>query len=109
SLTAFGIANAIPNPMLEIFDSNNVKIASNDNWKTTQLGGIITSNQSAEITASGLAPSNDLESAIIATLPVGNYTAVVRGSGNAVGTAVVDVYDISAGSAAKLANVATRG
>jgi CSLREA domain-containing protein len=109
SLTSLGVANAIANPILEIFDSNNVKIASNDDWKTTQVGGIITTDQSAEISGSGLAPGNDLEAAIIATLAPGNYTAVVRGSGNGGGTAVVDAYDISPNSTAQLANVATRG
>ena len=64
---------------------------------------------SAEITASGLAPGNDLESAIIANLAPGSYTAVVAGSGNTVGTGVVDAYDLSASSPARLANVATRG
>ena len=64
---------------------------------------------SAEIAASGVAPGNDLESAIIANLPPGSYTAVVRGVGNSVGTGVVDAYDLSAASPAKLVNVATRG
>jgi hypothetical protein len=73
------------------------------------VGGIITTDQSAEISGSGLAPGNDLEAAIIATLAPGNYTAVVRGSGNVGGTAVVDAYDISPNSTAQLANVATRG
>ena len=73
------------------------------------MGGIITGDQFAEINGSGLAPSNDFESTIIANLTPGNYTAVVRGAGNAVGTGVVDAYDLSAASAARMANVATRG
>jgi hypothetical protein len=109
SLTPFGITDALADPTLEIHDSNNVIVATNDNWKTTQVGGIITGDQFAEINASQLAPSNDLESAIIANLAPGSYTAVVRGSGNAIGTGVVDAYDLSAGSSAKLANIATRG
>jgi hypothetical protein len=64
---------------------------------------------SAEIAASGVAPGNDLESAIIANLPPGSYTAVMRGAGNSVGTGVADAYDLSAASPAKLVNVATRG
>ena len=109
SLAPFGITDALANPILEIHDATNAIVATNDNWKTTQVGGIITGDQSAELTASGLAPSNDLESAIIANLAPGSYTAVVRGSGNTVGTGVVDAYDVSAASPAKLANIATRG
>ncbi len=109
SLIPFGITDALANPTLEIRDKNNVLIASNDNWKTTHVGGIITGNQSAQITASGVAPTNDLESAIIADLAPGSYTAVVRGAGNTVGTGVVDAYDLSPASPARLANIATRG
>ena len=109
SLLPFGITDALANPTLAIFDSNNAQIASNDNWKTTQVGGIIAGDQVAEINASKLAPTNDAESAIIANLAPGSYTAVVRGAGNSVGTAVVDAFDLSTGSAARLANIATRG
>ncbi|MFN2622814.1 MAG: NF038122 family metalloprotease [Chthoniobacterales bacterium] len=109
SLVPFGITDALANPTLGIFDSNNAQIASNDNWKTTQVGGIITGDQFAEINGSGLAPTNDAESAIIANLAPGSYTAVVRGAGNTVGTGVVDAFDLSTASTARLANVATRG
>jgi hypothetical protein len=81
----------------------------NNDWKTTQVGGLITGDQVAEITASQLAPSNDLESAIIANLGPGSYTAIVRGAGNATGTGLVDAFDLSPSSSARLANVATRG
>jgi hypothetical protein len=109
SLIPFGIQDALANPTLEIHDSTNAIVATNDDWKTTQQGGLITSDQSAAITASQVAPSNDLESAIIADLAPGSYTAVVRGLGNTTGTGLVDAYDLSAGSPAKLANIATRG
>jgi hypothetical protein len=109
SLAAFGITDALANPTLEIHDSSGGTVATNDNWKTTQIGGLITGDQSAQISASQLAPTNDLESAIIANLAPGNYTAVVGGSGNTIGTGVVDAYDLSAASPAKLANIATRG
>ena len=62
------------------------------------MGGIITGDQAAEIQGSGLAPANDLESAIIANLAPGNYTAVVRGVNNTVGTGIVDAYDMNAAS-----------
>ncbi len=83
-------------------------VATNNDWKATQTGGLISRDQSSEISASGLAPGNDLESAIIANLAPGSYTAVVSGFGGTSGTGVVDAYDISA-SPAKLANIATRG
>lgn len=108
-LFQFGVTDALANPTLEIHDSNNATIANNDNWRTTQVGGIVTGDQSAEIGASGLAPSNDLESAIIADLAPGAYTAVVRGFQNGVGSGLVDAYDMSAASPARLVNVATRG
>jgi hypothetical protein len=109
SLLSFGIGDALANPTLEIHDASGATVATNDNWRTTQQGGLITGDQSAEISGSGVAPGNDLESAIIANLAPGNYTAVVRGLGNTVGTGVVDAYDLSAASPAKLANIATRG
>jgi hypothetical protein len=73
------------------------------------VGGIITGDQSGDISGSGLAPGNGLESAIIADLAPGSYTAVVRGVGDTVGTGVVDAYDLSPASPARLANIATRG
>lgn len=109
SLLPFGVADALGDPVLEIRDAGSAVVATNDNWGTTQVGGIITGDQSAEIGASGLAPGNNLESAIIANLAPGSYTAVVRGVGDTIGTGVVDAYDLSAASSAKLANVATRG
>lgn len=109
SLIPFGITDALANPTLEIHDANNATIATNNDWKTTQLGGIITADQFGEINGSGVAPGKDLESAIVANLAPGSYTAVVGGLDGAVGTAVVDAYDISPASPARLANVATRG
>jgi hypothetical protein len=111
SLAAFGITDALANPTLEIHDSNNnnLIVATNDDWKVTRLGGLIIADQSAEITASGLAPGNDFESAIIANLPPGSYTAVVRGLGDSVGTGVVDAFDLNPGAATTMANIATRG
>lgn len=109
SLIPFGITDALANPTLEIRDANNASVATNNDWRTTQVGGLITGDQVAEITASALPPTNDLESAIIASLVPGSYTAVVRGVGDTIGTGVVDAFDLSAASPAKLANIATRG
>jgi hypothetical protein len=108
SLVPFGIPDALSNPTLEIHDTNTL-IAMNDDWRTTQTGGIIAGDQSAEIGASGVAPGNDLESAIIANLSPGSYTAVVQGAGGGTGTGVVDAYDLNAASAARVANISTRG
>lgn len=107
-LAQFGISDALPNPTLEIYEGNTL-IAINNDWRNTQVEGIITGDQSAEIEGSGLAPANNLESAIIAELNPGSYTAVVRGLSNTVGTGIVDAYDMSAASPARLANIATRG
>ena len=86
-LTQFGVTDALANPTLEIRDGNTV-VATNNDWRNTQVGGIITGDQVAEVEGSGLAPTNDLESAIIADLAPGQYTAVVRGVGDTVGTGI---------------------
>ena len=88
SLAAFGIANPLANPKLEIF-SGQVKIFENDNWES--------SANAAEILAlgtfpSGLAPSNALEAAILVTLQPGAYTAVVSGVGDTTGVGIVEVF-----------------
>ena len=94
SAPPFNVPNALANPTLELHDDAGCLIASNDNWMTTIIGGIITSNQGAEIRASGHAPTDGRESAIIADLPPGNYTAIVRGVNNTTGVALVEVYDL---------------
>jgi hypothetical protein len=109
SLGQFGVSDFLANPTLEIRDASNAVVASNDDWRTTQPGGVITGDQFAAISASQLAPSSDLESAIIADLVPGSYTAVVRGVGNTVGTGLVDAYDLGPTSPCRLANIATRG
>jgi hypothetical protein len=69
-------------------------IASNDNWRQTIIGGIIMSDQVHDIMGSGHAPTDGRESAIIATLAPGNYTAIVRGVNNTTGVGLVEVYDL---------------
>jgi hypothetical protein len=108
SLTQFGVPNALANPRLELHDTNNT-IGMNDNWQTTQIGGVITSDQVAEIQNSGLAPRDPLESALIATLPPGTYTAIVQGVGGGTGVGIVEAYDLDAISGSLLANISTRG
>jgi hypothetical protein len=109
SLSQFGITDALANPILEIHDANNAIVATNNDWKITQTGGLITGDQFAEINGTGAAPGNDLEAAVIVSLEPGSYTAVVRGAGNTAGTGVVDAFDLDASSPARLANIATRG
>ena len=108
-LTQFGVTDALANPHLVIRDGTNTVVATNNDWRNSEVGGIITGDQAAEIEGSGLAPANDLESAIIAILTPGNYTAIVSGVNNTVGTGIVDAFDLSPASPARLANVATRG
>ena len=87
-------------PTLELHDSAGATIATNDNWQA--------STQVNEIRASGLAPTNPFESAIVATLQPGNYTAIVRGVNNTTGTALVEAYELDP-TATRLVNVSTRG
>jgi hypothetical protein len=94
-LTQYGIPDAMVNPTLELYDANGALIASNDNWRTTIIGGVITSDQRGDIRNSGHAPEDGRESAIIAYLPPGNYTAIVRGVNNTTGVALVELYDLN--------------
>jgi len=107
-LTQFGIPDALANPRLELHNGSGTLIGTNDDWQTTIIGGIITSNQVSDIQNSGHAPTAATESAIIADLQPGNYTAVVRGVNNTVGVALVEVYDLSSGESSSLGNISTR-
>ena len=101
SLTAFGVPGALANPTLDLFQGSTL-LFSNDDWNK--------STQQAEIAASGLAPSNAAESAIIWTLTPGqNYTAVVRGKNGTTGIGVVEAFDLDQAAASKLGNISTRG
>jgi hypothetical protein len=93
-LTQFGIPDALANPRLELHNGAGTLIATNDNWQTTVLGGIITGNQVSAIQNSGHAPTAPSESAIIANLQPGSYTAIVRGVSNTIGVGLVEVYDL---------------
>jgi hypothetical protein len=100
SLIGAGVIGAMANPTLELHDSTGAMIASNDDWQS--------SAQVSEISASGLAPNNPLESAIIAILEPGNYTAIVRGANNTTGIALVEAYELDS-TATRLVNISTRG
>ncbi len=87
SLAQAGIGNALSNPTLQLFDNNGQNVASNDNWADNPT-------QAAELQMLNLAPTNPGESAIVATLPPGLYTAVVAGQGGGVGIGLIEVYAI---------------
>ena len=91
SAPPFNIPDALLNPALELYDGTGALIGSNDNWEHTIIGGIITRDQLRDIRRSGHAPSDGRESAIIAELPAGNYTAIVRGVNGMIGVALVEV------------------
>jgi glucose/arabinose dehydrogenase len=85
SLTTHGVTGVLQNPTLELHNSSGALIAFNDNWRT---------NQEAAIVATGLAPTNNNESAIVGILAPGNYTAVVRGANNSIGIGLAEVYQL---------------
>ena len=107
-LSQYGVPNAMANPTLELHDANGALIGFNDDWQHTFLGGIITADQVQGIQNSGQAPGDARESAIIADLPPGNYTAIVRGFNNSTGTALVEAYDLSPNVQSILGNISTR-
>ena len=86
------IAGKMQNPTLQLLNAQGTQLASNDNWKVRDGGG----SQQAEVEATGVAPTNDFESAIVFDLAASpgaiNYTAIVRGAGGETGIAVVEVY-----------------
>jgi hypothetical protein len=103
SLAAAGLANVLPDPVLEIHGgTTDSLIATNDNWQDD-------SDSAAELAAAGIGPANELESATVLTLPPGSYTAVIRGKDGATGTALVEIYDADLVADAQLANISTLG
>ena len=96
SLSNFGVPNPLADPVLE-FGS-----IINDNWMDDPV-------QKALIMATGLAPTNNLESAILVTLNPGLYTAILKGKNNGTGVGLVEVYDLGQAADSKLGNISTRG
>ena len=86
SLQAEGIYETLDDPQLELHDKNGATVASNDSWGDTQR---------TQIEATGIAPADDRECAILAALPAGNYTAIVRGANQTTGVSLVEVYDLN--------------
>ena len=87
SLTGQGVPDALANPNLELHNSSGTVLASNDNWQDD-------SASAAQLTAAGLAPTSNLESGIVSTLPPGLYTALLSGVDSATGVGLVEVYDL---------------
>ena len=85
SLAGQSVSDPLSDPLLELNDGNGYLIFTNDNWRTTQ---------EQEILATGVAPPADSESAIVATLLPGGYTALVRDAGTGGGVALVEVYNL---------------
>jgi uncharacterized repeat protein (TIGR03803 family) len=93
-----GVGATLQDPILELHKGSSL-IATNDDWTTNQ----------AAVEATTIPPTNDLESAIVATLAPGAYTAVLSGKNNETGVGVVEVYDLDQTANSKLGNISTRG
>jgi hypothetical protein len=91
SLSGSGVQGPLQDPSLALHDANGATIATNDNWK---INDQTQQSQEALIRSSTVAPSNDLEAAVVATLPPGPSTAIVRGKNNDTGVALVEVYNL---------------
>ncbi len=107
-LSQYGVPNAMADPRLEVSNAHGTVVGANNNWQTTIIGGLITSDQVQEIRNSGHAPGDSNESAIILDLPPGNYTAIVRGVNNTTGVALVEAYDLNPSPQSNLGNISTR-
>jgi hypothetical protein len=100
SLTKSGVSDVLADPVLELYDQKGALVALNDNWRESNA---------TEISSTGVAPTDERESALIAVLAPGAYTAVERGKGAAEGIGLVEIYDLAASGSSALANISTRG
>ena len=100
TLTSFGVPNALQDPVLELHDSTGAVVITNDDWKVPQ---------ETAIAATGLAPPDDHESAILLTLQPGSYTAIESGKNGTTGVGLIELYDLDAVANAHLSNISTRG
>jgi hypothetical protein len=98
------VSGVLSDPVLELHQGNTT-LATNDDWKTRSDG----TSQQAEVEATTIPPTNDLESAIVTTLNPGSYTAVLAGKNGGTGIGVVEVYDLAQAANSQLANISTRG
>jgi hypothetical protein len=100
SMGTSGVSGVITDPILRLFGPTGSQIGVNDNWQDTQR---------VEIEATGIAPQDPREAAIVATLSPGAYTTTLASANGATGGGLVEIYDLNAGANAKLANISTRG
>jgi hypothetical protein len=102
SLGGAGVPGVLADPTIELRDEDGGLLATNDNWK---------SHQQIEIEATGIPPTDDLEAAIVTTLPAANsaFTAIVRGRNSGTGVGLVEVYDLDQAADSKLGNISSRG
>ncbi len=101
SLIPFGVADALGDPVLELRADDGSLIRSDNNWQDDSAQAVL-------IQGSGLAPTNDLESAIVATLAPGAYTAIVSGKDRTTGIGLVEIYDLAPSVNSILGNISTR-
>ena len=100
TLGSLGVPNALQDPMLELHDGTGAVLTSNDDWKVPQQ---------ANIEATGLAPPDDREAAILLSLQPGSYTVIESGKNGTTGNGLIEVYDVDALSPSQLSNISTRG
>jgi hypothetical protein len=81
---SMGIAGALADPTLTLVPAAGGPTLTNDDWGTAANAGALA--------ASGFAPGNAKEAALLVTLNPGAYTAIVSGSGGTTGVAIVEVY-----------------
>ncbi|HMG06760.1 MAG TPA: cytochrome c peroxidase [Chthoniobacterales bacterium] len=99
SLAQFGLSTLLADPTITLHGPDGFAPIVNDSWK---------SSQQDQITATGLAPGNDLEPAIVVTLAPGGYTAVLSGVNGGTGTGILEIYDLDFAADSKLGNISTR-
>lgn len=103
SLSVFGIADPVHDPIIELYNSASGPgaIATNDDWQQTQK---------TEIEGTGLAPESPLESAIVQTLAPGAYTVILRDKDmSAARLGIVEVFDVAPAANSQLGNLSSRG
>jgi hypothetical protein len=96
-----GLPGILADPVLELHGPAGFTTVINNNWQDDPAQAVL-------IQASGLAPINNLEAAVDATLAPGAYTGIVRGNGGTSGIGLIEVYDLSQVVLSKLANISTR-
>ena len=100
-LSLTGVSGQLADPTLELRDGNGALLIANNNWQDNAA-------QAAQIIATGQAPSNNLESALVITIPPGAYTAIVRGSNNTTGVGMAEIIDVDTSNGSQLANISSR-